>query len=201
MSSSSSDAAETLRFLWSSAHLHAQDAPSLTRVLLLELHAFAAAEGLTLPPQMAQRFCGSCFSLLTPGVDCSVKRVTHPRRPASRRQAIRVRCQGCGHVAEFVAAPKPPARSVAGADDNPASTAAAAATKKRGGEAARAPGKRARKADQGGAGQESKPGKGARAAPAPRRPRRAAASTSRALAGDGSAGSGLFGFDFVPLTQ
>ena len=72
---------DRLNFLWTSAHAHAHESPALARVLLLGMQAYAADEELPLPPRIAQRFCAGCFSVLTPGLDCTATRAVHPRRP------------------------------------------------------------------------------------------------------------------------
>ena len=63
-------AVSRLSYLWRSAH--ASEEPALARVLIREVLAVAAREGVELPSSALQRMCARCCSALAPGKNCTV---------------------------------------------------------------------------------------------------------------------------------
>ena len=73
-------AVSRLSYLWRSAH--ASEEPALARVLIREVLAVAAREGVELPSSALQRMCARCCSALAPGKNCTCQRAQ--RRPAAK---------------------------------------------------------------------------------------------------------------------
>ena len=97
-----------LSYLWRSAH--ASEEPALARVLIREVLAVAAREGVELPSSALQRMCARCCSALAPGKNCTVSQRALKRRPAAKKRVMRVRCHHCGHTATFAMPPRPSSR-------------------------------------------------------------------------------------------
>jgi RNase P subunit RPR2 len=172
-------------YLWRSAHLHAHTAPELSRTFTRELLLHAERESIELPQRLLQRVCCKCCSVLVPGLNCTTMQRRCPRRPVARRRELRVHCLGCGHTAAFVMAAKPSGRassSATAAAPAPAPAQRSAAAQRAAGSAA-PPTQHAASLAKGG-----KTKTKSRAPPAPPAP-----------APSSDAGTGLFGFDFVPF--
>ena len=171
---------ERARFLWESAHRHAEKAPELSRNIIRELVRLADHEQVALPARALQRVCSRCMTLLVAGVNCTASQQTHRRRSHSCRRTLRIRCHHCSRVNTFPMAAKEPARAASAA---PTAAPAPKRAKSSAPVAARAalvagpakPGTSARRSKR----------PAPRAAPAP--------APAPASAGD------LYGFDFVPL--
>ncbi|KAL1519501.1 hypothetical protein AB1Y20_023018 [Prymnesium parvum] len=102
---------EALAHLWLSAHAHVREAPELSQLLVQQMVSRAAREQLALPSRALHRICQRCSSLLVPGLDCSVKQLTHRSRPAARRCSLRVHCERCGHASTFPGAARTSSRA------------------------------------------------------------------------------------------
>ena len=123
-----------LSYLWRSAH--ASEEPALARVLIREVLAVAAREGVELPSSALQRMCARCCSALAPGKNCTVTQRALKRRPAAKKRVMRVRCHHCGHTATFAMPPRPSSR---GSRAVPAAAPAPAPARERRGGAAAPP--------------------------------------------------------------
>ena len=99
-----------LAYLWSSATAHLE-APDLSRLLLLSLDARVATEHTAVPTKARQRWCGTCFIPLAPGINCRVTQKKHPRRLSARRRSLRILCESCGTSALFPMPPPPSCRA------------------------------------------------------------------------------------------
>ena len=173
-------------YLWRSAHLHAHTAPELSRTFTRELLLHAERESVELPQRLLQRVCCKCCSVLVPGLNCTATQRHCPRRPVARRRELRVHCLGCGHTAAFAMAAKPSGRASSSATavtPAPATAQRSAAAQRAAGSAA-PPTQHAASLAKGG-----KTKSKSRATPAPPAP----------PAPSSDAGTGLFGFDFVPF--
>ena len=173
-------------YLWRSAHLHAHTAPELSRTFIRELLLHAERESIELPQRLLQRVCCKCCSVLVPGLNCTATQRRCPRRPVARRRELRVHCLGCGHTAAFAMAAKPSGRASSSATavtPAPAPAQRSTAAQRAAGSAA-PPTQHAASLAKGG-----KTKSKSRATPAPPAP----------PAPSSDAGTGLFGFDFVPF--
>lgn len=92
-----------LTYLWQSANVHVHEAPELSRLFAQRLLQGAACKKLVLPGRVLHRICQECFSLLVPGLDCTVRQTSHSNRPAARKRSLRVSCSHCGHASVFAA--------------------------------------------------------------------------------------------------
>ena len=173
-------------YLWRSAHLHAHTAPELSRTFIRELLLHAERESIELPQRLLHRVCCKCCSVLVPGLNCTATQRRCPRRPVARRRELRVHCLSCGHTASFPMAAKPSGRassSTTAATPAPAPAQRSAATQRATGSAAPPTQHAATLAK----GSKSKSKSKSRAPPAP------------PPEPSSDVGTGLFGFDFVPL--
>ena len=175
-------AVSRLSYLWRSAH--ASEEPALARVLIREVLAVAAREGVELPSSALQRMCARCCSALAPGKNCTVSQRALKRRPAAKKRVMRVRCHHCGHTATFAMPPRPSSRGSRAVPAAAPAPAPARERPRRGGRAAAAPAAAA----------------AASAAPraAKRKPRGGAAAAAVPAAAPSSAPD-FFGFEFVPI--
>jgi RNase P subunit RPR2 len=173
-------------YLWRSAHLHAHTAPELSRTFIRELLLHAERESIELPQRLLHRVCCKCCSVLVPGLNCTATQRRCPRRPVARRRELRVHCLSCGHTASFPIAAKPSGRassSATAATPAPAPAQRGAATQRATGSAVPPTQHAATLAK----GSKSKSKSKSRAPPAP------------PPEPSSDVGTGLFGFDFVPL--
>ena len=173
-------------YLWRSAHLHAHTAPELSRTFARELLLHAERESIELPQRLLQRVCCKCCSVLVPGLNCTATQRRCPRRPVARRRELRVHCLGCGHTAAFAMAAKPSGRassSATAATPAPTPVQRSAAAQRA---ASNAPPPTQHAASLAKGGKTKSKSRAAPAPPAPPPP-------------SSDAGTGLFGFDFVPF--
>ena len=79
------DAAKLRRiaYLWKSAHLHAHDAPDLSRTFVRQLLLLADREGIALQKRVLHRICCQCCTVLIPGLNSTATQRKCPRRPAA----------------------------------------------------------------------------------------------------------------------
>ena len=166
-----------LAYLWSSATAHLE-APDLSRLLLLSLDARVATEHTAVPTKARQRWCGTCFIPLAPGINCRVTQKKHPRRLSARRRSLRILCESCGTSALFPMPPPPSCRA--------SSESSSLATRPRA--------EKARSRPQ--AGFDPPPSKRKRSKQTALRNVQPAAACST---DSGSGSTSFFGFDFVPL--
>jgi len=80
-----------LEFLWILGHNYAQINPALSRFYLKKMAEWAQQNEIPLAPSIENKFCPSCYNLLVPGQNCSVriesvKKLTKIRRNALKSQ-------------------------------------------------------------------------------------------------------------------
>ena len=190
-------------YLWQSAHQHAHTAPELSRTLAHELLLYAEREGIALPQRLQQRVCYQCCTVLVPGLNSTATQRRWPRRPAARRRELRVRCHHCGHTAAFAMAAKPSGRAGldSGAAGAPAATPAPAAAAPSAAAASRGAADKAgrRGAPAGAAALQRAAVPSGKSKKQQQQQSRQPAPTPAAASSSSDLGTGLFGFDFVPL--
>ena len=171
-----------LSYLWRSAH--ASEEPALARVLIREVLAVAAREGVELPSSALQRMCARCCSALAPGKNCTVTQRALKRRPAAKKRVMRVRCHHCGHTATFAMPPRPSSRGSRAVPAVAPAPAPARERPRRGGRAAARP---------------LPPPPPAAPRAAKRKPRGGAAAARHPPPAAPTSAPDFFGFEFVPI--